>query len=226
MWPTLSLCKIPKYFIHSFLFLFFFSFFLKFSPNPFKFAKWWVQPILPSLLCLLPPIFSLIFSPFFLLFLPFFLICEATICHHSNVAGVHLPTHRLPTTIEDSRWVAAPPNVLRWWIVNHSGLRPSRAFLRRSRPPLRLMWAFLESSFQAFSTNTHFARWKLSENWHMFPSNQNFASGSEPNRALFWRNNFEFILVIKKLFPMVYNLPMFEVIRKKSHIFWYKLWNW
>ena len=46
----------------------------------------------------------------------------------------------------------------------------------------------------------------------------NFADWSEPNGALFWGNALKFILVVKKVFPTVYNMPMFEVVcKKKSH---------
>ena len=46
---------------------------------------------------------------------------------------------------------------------------------------------------------------------------RNFVSGSEPNGALFWGYNLEFILMEKTCFPTVYNLPIFEVVCKKSH---------
>ena len=48
---------------------------------------------------------------------------------------------------------------------------------------------------------------------------QNFANRFEPNQALFWGKDLESILVEKKWFPRVYNMPKFGVICKKSHFF-------
>ena len=60
-------------------------------------------------------------------------------------------------------------------------------------------------------------RRKCSDRWHAFPcKNINFTSGSELNRALFWGNDLEFILVVKNDFQWYC----------KSHIFRDSLWHW
>ena len=46
---------------------------------------------------------------------------------------------------------------------------------------------------------------------------QNFDSGSESNEALFSGKNLKLLIVEKKSFPTVYNMPMFGVVCSTSH---------
>ena len=46
---------------------------------------------------------------------------------------------------------------------------------------------------------------------------QNFDSWSVPNRVLFLGKNLKLLIVAKKSFPTVYNMPIFGVVCLKSH---------
>ena len=146
-----------------------------------------------------PPLPLLAFSLFLALpslsrFLIFSLF-DLSSTHAWSTSSDHCFTIRAAQVNSKGAEIANPNSTAaqtwRWWHM----IGYNRAVCSRRRiAVLRWVWRWLlvptNLSRHPLPNGTLFSRRKCQDNWHVFPcKNRNFASGSKPNRALFWGNN-------------------------------------
>ena len=88
---------------------------------------------------------------------------------------------------------------------------------------LRLWRPVSDSSQPVEYFGTQNVEFRRRTNWHVLPK-RNFKPWFETNRALFWGNNLEPVLVMKNTFQQ-YTIYLCLVLFENSHIFLDKLWK-